>query len=72
LRLPGGHALEHLQRAICGAKNFFKADIYLKWWTYFLATVKDDDDLVKSRRTSLFENLQSMNSSTYKPQNGEF
>jgi len=64
--------LEHLQRAICGAKNFFKADIYLKWWTYFLATVKDDDDLVKSRRTSLFENLQSMNSSTYKPQNGEF
>jgi len=29
------------QRAICGAKNFFKAPIYLKLWKNFLATVKD-------------------------------
>jgi len=31
-----------------------------------------DDDLVKSRQTDLFENLQSTNSGTYKPENGEF
>ncbi len=30
------------QRAICGAKNFFKAPMYLKWWNYFLATVEDE------------------------------
>ena len=30
------------------------------------------DDLVKSRQTDLFENLQSTNSGTYKPKNGEF
>ena len=30
------------------------------------------DDLVKSRQTDLFENLQSTNSGTYKPENGEF
>ncbi len=34
------------QRAICGAKNFFKADIYLKWWNYFLATVEDEFDFL--------------------------
>jgi len=30
------------------------------------------DDLVKSRQTDLFKNLQSTNSCTYKPKNGEF
>jgi hypothetical protein len=30
------------QRAICGAKNFFKTDIYLKWQNYFLTTVEDE------------------------------
>ena len=29
------------QRTICGAKNFFKAPIYLKQQNYFSATVKD-------------------------------
>jgi len=31
----------HCQRVICGAKNFSKAPIYLKWRKNFLATVKD-------------------------------
>jgi len=30
------------------------------------------DDLVKGRKTDLFENLQSTNSGTYKLKNGEF
>jgi hypothetical protein len=30
------------QRAICGAKNFSKAPIYLKQRNYFLATVEDE------------------------------
>ena len=30
------------QRSICGAKNFFRADIYLIWQYYFLATVEDE------------------------------
>jgi len=45
--------LEQLQRAICGAKNFFKADIYLKWWNYFLATVKDQSNVIFPNATGV-------------------